>query len=214
MSHLKKIASLHYITQDTPLFSHPQLALRACEAGINWIQLRIKDKQEAEVLNIALEVKQICDKHRVTLIINDYVHIAKTINAHGVHLGKTDTDIAQARETLGNDFIIGGTANTLDDVRLLAAKEADYIGLGPYQFTTTKKDLSPVLGLDGYTKIITECKRNNIDIPIIAIGGITTKDLNKLYSCGVHGIAVSSAITFSDDISTTIHQLKKAKALS
>jgi thiamine-phosphate pyrophosphorylase len=201
----KHISSLQYITQDVDEFTHQHLAERACNAGIDWIQLRIKDKSENEIITIAQETKNICDKYNATLIINDHVTIAKAINAHGVHLGKTDMDAAQAREILGENFIIGGTANTFNDIVELASKGVDYIGLGPFRFTTTKKNLSPVLGLNGYKSIIDECKLNNIHVPIIAIGGITNDDTKQLYTCGISGIAVSSAITFSKDIKTTIN---------
>jgi thiamine-phosphate pyrophosphorylase len=205
----KYISSLHYITQDTDAYTHPQLAERACIAGVEWVQLRIKDKPDAEVLMLAKQTKAICDKYNATLIINDKVHIAKAINAGGVHLGKNDMDVAEARKIVGNDFIIGGTANTFEDIKKLYNDGVDYIGLGPFRFTTTKKNLSPVLGLEGYQKIIEQCNRNNINIPIIAIGGITTEDVDDIYSCGVYGIAVSGAITFSKNLNQTVAEFKR-----
>ncbi len=206
------ISQLHYITQDLENVSHQQLAINACEAGVDWIQLRIKNKSEKEVLEIAKETKSICDKFAVTLIINDNVNIAKAINAQGVHLGKTDMDATEARKIFGNNFIIGGTANTFEDIKTLVNKGVNYIGLGPYRFTSTKSNLSPILGLQGYKEILEQCRNNNINIPIIAIGGIQPQDVKELINEGIYGIAVSSAITFSKNITETINTFKNTIA--
>lgn len=191
------ISRLHYITQDIPTVSHAQLAKEACEAGIKWIQLRVKEKNNNEYLAIADEVKKICDAYAVKLIVNDNAFVAKEINAHGVHLGKTDMPVADARKIFNSNFIVGATANTFDDIKKLSLEKVDYIGLGPFKFTTTKKNLSPVLGIEGYEKIIEQCKLNNIHIPIIAIGGITGKDIAAIMNTGVYGIALSSYISIS-----------------
>ena len=96
-------------------------------------------------------------------------------------------------------FYIGATANTFEDIRLAVERGASYIGLGPYRFTGTKKNLSPILGLDGYRKIIAQCKEAGIDIPIFAIGGITLEDVGPLMETGITGIAVSGAIINAPD---------------
>ena len=194
---MKSISSLQYITQDLPNVSHKQLAEEACAAGIKWIQLRAKDKWRSNWIEIAKEVKIVCEKNNATLIINDNVQIAKEINAHGVHLGKKDMPVAEARKFLGDDFIIGGTANTFDDILKLAEAKADYIGLGPFRFTETKKNLSPVLGLEGYKEIMALCKEHKINIPVVAVGGITLNDVSALKKTGINGVAVSSYITNS-----------------
>jgi thiamine-phosphate pyrophosphorylase len=136
----------------------------------------------------------LCEKYKVYSIINDFPQLAKKVGADGVHLGKQDMSPAQARTLLGKDFIIGGTANTFEDVEALYEAGVDYIGLGPLRLTETKKNLSPVLGLDGYADILQSCQANSIRIPIIAIGGIVYEDLAALYDLGLHGVAVSSAI--------------------
>lgn len=193
---LNVISRLHYLTQDLPNISHQELAEIACKNGIRWLQLRVKNKQFDDWLKTAIEVKSICDYFQTTLIINDNVEICKAINADGVHLGKNDLSIIEARKIVGNDKIIGATANTLEDVLNHQKNGVSYIGLGPYKFTETKKNLSAVLGLDGYTQIF---KSYHSTIPIIAIGGIQLKDVKPLINSGIYGIAVSSAINLSTE---------------
>ncbi|MGZ4118596.1 MAG: thiamine phosphate synthase [Bacteroidia bacterium] len=199
----KKISHLQYITQDVIGMGHPELASHACSAGIDWVQLRIKNRTYNELLDIAIKTEMICRKYHAKLIVNDNVNIAKTIKADGVHLGKTDMDPKEARALLGNNFIIGGTANTFEDIERLVNAGVDYIGLGPFRFTTTKENISPILGLEGYTKIIEECRKNKITIPIIAIGGIKVEDVKPLMETGVYGVAVSSAINKAENITET-----------
>ena len=112
-----KISKLHYISQEINEESHCDLIEEACEAGVDWVQLRVKNKSFEETLSIAHQVKEICNKYNVQLIINDYVSIAKEIQAGGVHLGKTDMSPLKAREILGDGFIVGGTANTFEDIK-------------------------------------------------------------------------------------------------
>ena len=182
------ISNVHYIT-DTTQGLEPLL-----KAGLNWVQLRVKNRNEKEIYNIADSFVALCEKYKAYSIINDYPQLAKKVGADGVHLGKEDMSPAEARALLGKDFIIGGTANTFEDVEALYEAGVNYIGLGPLRFTETKKNLSPVLGLEGYTEILQSCQANSIRIPIIAIGGITVEDLEALYDIGLHGVAVSSAI--------------------
>ncbi len=186
------ISKLHYITQGATPEQHLACVQKACASGADWIQLRLKGFEEAVVLQTAFKAREITAHFQTRLLINDYYKVAKTVKADGVHLGKTDACPLEARNFLGNLFTIGGTANTLQDCVNLIAKKVDYIGLGPYKFTKTKKNLSPVLGLAGY-KVITE--ELATEIPIIAIGGITIEDVPELIKTGVHGVAVSKEIT-------------------
>jgi thiamine-phosphate pyrophosphorylase len=186
----------HYLTQDLPGITHQELAQIACENGIRWIQLRVKNKPFDEWLQIAEKVKNICDKYQTILIINDNVEICKAIDAHGVHLGKNDMSVAEARAILGKDKIIGGTANTTEDIKHLQSAGVDYIGLGPYKFTETKKNLNSIVGLQGYSAML---QFYNSTIPVIAIGGIQLEDVQPLMNTGVYGIAVSSAINLADN---------------
>ncbi|MEO8759797.1 MAG: thiamine phosphate synthase [Bacteroidia bacterium] len=200
------ISRLHYITQDVAGKTHLDLIKESCEAGVDWVQLRLKDKPYEEWKTIASAALLICNKHNAKLIINDNVALAKEIGAHGVHLGKQDMPTDKAREILGADCIIGGTANTFEDVKMHAASGVDYIGLGPFRYTSTKANLSPILGLDGYQIITNWCKQENISTPIIAIGGIVATDVEGLFNTGVYGVAVASAITHAENKKETVQE--------
>jgi len=193
------ISKFHYITQDLKDVTHQELIQVACENKVDWIQLRVKNKSSDEFLKIAEKSLAICRKSGVRLIINDNTEITAEINADGVHLGKTDMKPSEARKVLGPDFIVGGTANTFEDILFLESERVDYIGLGPFRFTETKENLSPVLGINGFAEIIGKCKEKNINIPVIAIGGIQAEDVRALLETGIYGIAVSSAVNLSDN---------------
>lgn len=201
------INSLHYISQQTANASHIDNILEACEAGCKWIQLRIKNEPAESVLQQALEAKAICAKYNATLIINDHPHIAHKVGAHGVHVGKEDMTVAAARALTSDNFIIGGTANTLEDILIHVKDGADYVGVGPYRFTTTKEKLSPVLGLEGIASIMSSLRNMGIDIPVIAIGGILAADVPALMQTGIHGIAVSGLITHAENKLLTVSSL-------
>lgn len=197
---MSDIARLHYITQGNILgYTHSQLVEEACMGGIRWVQLRVKKKGQAEWKEIAEDAFRICKKYEAKFIVNDSVRIAKEIGADGVHLGKEDMLPKAARSILGKEKIIGATANSFIDIENLAEAGVDYIGLGPFRFTETKEKLSPVLGTEGYRKILDECKKNGIKIPVIAIGGVKREDVKDLFNTGIHGIAVSSAINMELD---------------
>lgn len=168
----------------------------ACEAGCQAVQLRVKNAQPQEWLQLAKEAKAVCDTFGVALYINDNPHLAKQVGATGVHLGLNDMSVAEARKILGPDVIIGGTANTATDIRRHASEGADYIGLGPFRFTTTKEQLSPTLGLDGYHRVLEQAA---VRLPVFAIGGILEDDVPGLKAAGIYGVAVSGLITHTED---------------
>ena len=190
---------VQFITHYTERYSHLDSVRIALEGGCRWIQLRMKEGSPEDILPIAKEAMSLCRKYDATFIIDDYVELAKQIEADGVHLGKNDMPITEARKTLGKDFIIGGTANTFEDIQMLYKAGANYIGCGPFRFTTTKKNLSPILGLEGYQQIISQMKENNISLPLIAIGGITKKDIPSLMQTGINGIALSGSILHAEN---------------
>ncbi len=190
---------LLFITHQTDKYSYIQSVEIALAGGCKQIQLRMKDASPAEVEETGLIIKKMCDENGADLYIDDHVSVCKNIGATGVHLGKMDMSPAEARHILGNDFIIGGTANTFKDIKRLYEAGVDYIGLGPFRFTTTKKNLSPVLGLDGYQRIINQCKEAHIHLPVLAIGGITVSDIPEIMETGVSGIALSSTILQAED---------------
>lgn len=158
------------------------------------MQLRMKEATEAEFMAAAAEIGRLCKEHGATFVLDDHVEWVEKTGADGVHLGKNDMPIDEARKILGSDKIIGGTANTFEDVERLYRQGADYIGCGPFRFTTTKKNLSPVLGLEGYQHIVDQMKSHGINLPIVAIGGILESDVKSILATGVSGIAVSGGI--------------------
>lgn len=195
-----KISRLHYLTQDLQHLSHVDLVRQICgNSELEWLQLRIKDASELERFRIVQECVPICKLYNVKLILNDNVEIAERLDVDGVHLGENDMPIEEARAILGYEKIIGGTANSYEDIEKLHAAGVDYIGLGPFKFTKTKKNLSEILNLQGYIDIVKRCRLANIQTPLIAIGGIQVNDVQQLMQAGVYGVAVSSAINLSSD---------------
>lgn len=195
----------HFTEQHTYLDSI-RLAL---EGGIKWVQLRMKDATEDEIISVGTEVRRLCDQHSATFIIDDHVELVHKLKADGVHLGKNDMPIAEARNILGKDIIIGGTANTFEDIAAHYQATANYIGCGPFRFTTTKKGLSPTLGLEGYRSIMTKVKEAGINIPIVAIGGITAEDIPDIMQTGIAGIALSGAILRAENPIEEINRILK-----
>ncbi len=167
--------------------------------GCRWVQLRMKGATDEEVRPIAIQAQEMCRQAGATFIIDDRMNLVKELRADGVHLGKNDLPVSEARHILGEDFIIGGTANTFADVRAHHEAGADYIGCGPFRFTTTKERLSPVLGLEGYRRITNQMREESIHLPIVAIGGITLADIPELMQTGVSGIALSGSILGAED---------------
>lgn len=186
--------SLQFITHQTERHSYFDSARMALEGGCKWIQLRMKEALREEIEAVALQLKPLCQSHEAILILDDHVELALKLELDGVHLGKTDMPVAQARTILGEAFIIGGTANTFEEVKMHYQSGADYVGVGPFRFTTTKKNLSPVLGLEGYASIISQMRSENILLPVVAIGGITYEDIPAIMETGVSGIALSGTI--------------------
>lgn len=200
---------LQYISQGNTVEEQLYNIHQALDNGCDWIQLRFKNQDALEVFTLAEAVKMLCKEYLATFIINDNVHLAQQLDADGVHLGLSDMTVAEARSILGKTKIIGGTANTFEDVLQRTAENCDYIGLGPFQFTATKQNLSPIIGLEGYRSIIGQMKRENIKVPIYAIGGITLESVESLIESGIHGIAVSGLITQSQNPSQLITQLNE-----
>lgn len=186
---------LQFITHHNDRYSYIDSARIALEGGCRWIQLRMKDASEELLEETTLAVQRMCREHGATFIIDDNVLLTKRIGANGVHLGKNDMPIAEARKILGNDYIIGSTVNTFEDItNTLHSATPDYFGCGPFRYTTTKQNLSPTLGLEGYREIVLQMHKHHITIPIVAIGGITKADISAIMACGVDGIALSSSI--------------------
>ncbi|EOR94173.1 Thiamin-phosphate pyrophosphorylase [Arcticibacter svalbardensis MN12-7] len=208
-----KIDQLQYISQPAADGSHLTAIKIALEAGCKWIQLRIKNQSPEEIRQCAIAALKLCKFHGAKLIINDHPEIALSIGADGVHLGLEDMPVTLARKVVGKDMLIGGTANTFQQVQQRMTEGVDYIGLGPFRFTTTKEKLSPILGLHGYTGILKQMNEAQISIPVIAIGGIVADDLQEIGKTGVHGVALSGAITFSENRKQIIKQVYAIKRI-
>ncbi|WP_286969648.1 thiamine phosphate synthase [Flavobacterium sp. UBA4854] len=202
-------SKLQYISQGETIEKQLYNIHQALDAGCNWVQMRFKNQTQKDAFTLAEAAKLLCEKYTANFIVNDDLHLTKEIDADGIHLGLADTKIDEARTFLGISKIIGGTANTFEDIENHVKNGCDYIGLGPFRFTNTKEKLSPILGLSGYFDILQKLKKNKIDIPVYAIGGITLRDVNPLMETGIHGIAVSGIITESDEKEKLIQQLNE-----
>lgn len=188
-----QINRLQFITASAPA------AELACRGGVRWVQLRVKNLPAAAWRQLALDVQAVCRHHGATFILNDNPALALEIGAAGVHLGQQDMPPAEARALLGPDFIIGGTANTFADIEGLVAAGVDYVGLGPFRFTTTKEKLSPILGLAGYAEVLGQCRAAGFATPVVGIGGVALADVAALRATGLHGVAVAGTIAGAAD---------------
>lgn len=186
---------LMFITNRTDQYTEQQETQWVLEGGCRWIQLRMKDNPSLET---ARELVKLSAPYQARLCIDDDVQMALESGATAVHLGKNDMPVDQACELVHQsgktDFLIGATANTFEDICHAARLGASYIGLGPFRFTQTKKKLSPILGLDGYKRILEQCREAGITLPVYAIGGIEIEDIPALMRTGITGIAISGTI--------------------
>lgn len=195
----KGIEKFQLLTHDIEGYSHEQQVLDACMAGVRWIQLRSKKLKHDDLVATAKEVKRMCVIFNVTFIVNDNVEIAKEVNADGVHVGRSDTPIIETRKRLGGNVLIGTSSNTFNEIEEALKNGADYSGLGPYRYTATRKNLNPLLGLDGVRDVMKQYIIQNCKLPVVAIGGVRIKDVPYLLQTGVHGVAVSSAVHDAED---------------
>lgn len=190
---------LQFITNPCDRYSVDEEIRMVIEGGCRWVQIRMKEASDNEVRRVAESVIPLCQETGTILVLDDRVELTMELRVHGVHLGRRDMPPAEAREYLGPHAIIGATANTSADILALKGIDVDYVGLGPYRFTQTKKNLSPVIGLDGYRSIMDEIRAAGCELPVVAIGGIGLDDVAPLMATGVNGIAVSGSIINADD---------------
>ncbi|ADK16352.1 MULTISPECIES: thiamine phosphate synthase [Clostridium] len=172
--------------------------------GVTLVQLREKDASTREFYEIAKEVKKVTDHYKVPFLINDRLDIAQAVDADGVHLGQSDMPINTARKILGKDKIIGISAGNVDEALEAEKNGADYIGIGTIFFTGTKKDIDTPIGIEGLRKIY-----SSINIPAVAIGGVNETNFKEVFSTGVDGISVISAILGKSDITAASKALCK-----
>lgn len=199
------LSRLQYISQGANAEEQEKNILKALLNGADWIQVRWKNTDDRSLEKLCNKIRNYCSDFGAKYILNDHVTLAKETDADGVHLGLTDTTVIEARSILGDHKIIGGTANTIQDLQQRIDEKCDYIGLGPFRFTTTKEKLSPILGLEGYKNIFQHFQEQQISLPpVFAIGGIQAEDISALKDVGLYGIAVSGLIAKNPELVSTI----------
>jgi thiamine-phosphate pyrophosphorylase len=196
----KFIEKLQFITHDIQQHSHIEQAQIACSAGAKWIQYRCLTKNDDELLIDINAIAEICDDWGATLIVTDHVHLNGKADIQGFHIEDFDADFVKLREQLGEAVTIGGSATTLQGLIRLAKEGADYAGFGPFYTTTTKPNNAPLLGVEGYQNAMAELKKLDINLPVLAVGGVTINDIDPLMNTGIFGIAVSAAINQAEDM--------------
>lgn len=192
---------LQFITHKTGGYDELSGAEAVLRGGCRWVQLRMKDASDEEFLSAGRKLAELCRSFGARLILDDRVRLVEELGADGVHVGKNDMPVDKVRRLLGPGRIVGATANSFADIEAAAARGADYIGLGPFRFTSTKQKLSPILGLEGYRSVMSACRDAGIVLPVVAIGGITVEDIPGIMAAGVHGIAVSGSLLRAEDTS-------------
>jgi thiamine-phosphate pyrophosphorylase len=204
---MKKIGRLHVIT-DTELqdlFSHVELARMAIAGGADTVQFRQKEGSTRKMIQTAREMKHLCASAGVTFIVNDRLDVAIASESDGVHLGQDDFPIPLAREILGENKIIGGSAVTLDEARKCLEESADYVGFGPVYPTTSKADAGPVSGINLLKEVI-----DKVSLTFIAIGGVNKDNALEVIRAGAQGIAVISAVCCQQDPEKATRELFQA----
>ena len=200
---------LQFITHRNGRYDEISGTRAVLEGGCRWVQLRMKDAPDEEVVRVGREVERLCREYGATFLVDGRVHLVPERGADGVHLGKHDMPVSEARRLLPAGTIIGATANTFEDIARAAAAGADYIGLGPFRFTETKRNLSPILGLEGYRTIFERCREAGITLPVVAIGGITAADVAAILAAGATGIALSGALLAAEDPAEETRKITK-----
>jgi thiamine-phosphate pyrophosphorylase len=204
---MKRVGRLHVLT-DVVLqthFSHEALTRLAMAGGADTIQFRQKTGSTRDMIDVGQRMRRLCEEGGVTFIVNDRIDVALAVKAHGVHLGQEDFPIPLAREILGPNIVIGGSAATMEEARICLGEGADYVGFGPVFPTGSKDDAGPVSGLEILEEVV-----RAVPLPVIAIGGISAKNTSDVMKAGAHGIAVISAVCCQEDPEGATRALSKA----
>lgn len=196
----KYIEKLHFITHDIPQHSHIVQVQLACGAGAKWVQYRCLTKDDNALLTDIHQIAEICDDWGATLIVTNHIHLKGKADIQGFHIEDMDADFTALREQIGEEYTLGGSANTVENLIRLANEGADYAGFGPFKLTTTKPNNSPLLGIKGYTNAIHKLAAKHIELPVLAVGGVTLENVLPLLSTGIYGIAASSAINQAENL--------------
>ncbi len=191
---------LQFITNTEAGASPAEQIKGVIAGGCRWVQIRMKEASDEDIEKVVAEIKPLCIETETFLILDDRVELAKKLDVGGVHLGKNDMLPSKARMLLGPAAVIGVTANTIDDIIAVRSLDIDYIGMGPFAYTNTKKNLSPMLGAEGIRSLCSDMERLEINIGHVAVGGIRLEDVRTIMEAGANGVAVSGAIAFANDI--------------
>lgn len=197
---LYAVTNRHWLGNQTLL----EQVQEALDGGATCIQLREKQLDEENFLKEAIEIQKLCKQYHVPFIVNDNVEIAKDMHADGIHVGQSDMEALDVRKALGNDVILGVSAQTVEQAKKAEAHGADYLGVGAVFPTGSKDDADDVI----HETLQAICEA--VSIPVIAIGGITQDNVKELAGSGIVGIAVISAIFAQKDITQATKDLKQA----
>ena len=203
---LREVLELYAVTDRTWLKPGETLSHAVEQAilgGVTFVQLREKELEYDAFLQLALEVKAVCQKYGVPFVINDDVQIALESGADGVHVGQSDMAAAKAREVLGEEALIGVSVHTVEEALEAVRQGADYLGVGTMFPTTTKPDAEGV----SFDTLRNICRQSNL--PTVAIGGIGAHNIDKLSNSGICGIAVVSAVFAAPDVREAAAKLSK-----
>ncbi len=201
---------LQFITNTEAGASPAEQIKGVIAGGCRWVQIRMKEASDEDIEKVVAEIKPLCIETETFLILDDRVELAKKLDVGGVHLGKNDLLPSIARMLLGPAAVIGVTANTIDDIIAVRSLDIDYIGMGPFAYTNTKKNLSPMLGAEGIRSLCSDMERLEINIGHVAVGGIRLEDVRTIMEAGANGVAVSGAIAFANDIPDATAKFLKA----
>ena len=198
MTERRSVGRLHVITDEVlqDRFTHVGLAAAAAAGGADVIQYREKRQVSTkEMMRVAVLMSLACQEFNTTVLIDDRVDVAAAVGATAVHLGREDLPPYVARQILGPDAIIGGTANSVEEAVKVAKQPVDYLGVGPVFGTTSKGNrAAPMLGLERFAEIC-----DAVDKPVIGIGSITVDRVGDVLAAGAYGVAVLSAVVCQDD---------------
>ncbi len=206
----KYVDKFQYLSQDLPDFTHAEQTEMACQAGANWVQYRCLTKCDEELLEEINHVAAICDDWGATLILTNHYHLLHLVDAQGVHLEDMESDFAAIRQIISEEKTLGASAHSFEDIRRIDQSGAvDYIGCGPFGFTQTKPNNFSLLAVEGYREIVEQMRQQQIDIPLLAVGGIKVENVPDLLATGIYGVAVSSAVNLAANPADALDSFRK-----
>ncbi|AST90445.1 thiamine-phosphate diphosphorylase [Sutcliffiella cohnii] len=209
MNILRKHMQVYFVMGSNNCDRNPEVVLKeALEAGVTCFQYREKGegaKLGIEKLELGARLKELCNEYEVPFIVNDDVELAIQLDADGVHIGQEDGNITSIREKIGNEKIVGVSTHNVEEALRAVELGADYIGVGPMYFTSTKKDIEEVKG----PSVITAIREAGVTLPIVGIGGINISNAKEVMEAGADGVAVISAISKAENVEETVIKLQR-----